>query len=216
MRCVLAAIAIAASLLTSDATVAHQHQADEMPPFACLLTMAAGTPPPSVMELALSVDGIACGRGSTSEAVTIVAPSQVASCTQIPHSVRISARKAVAGLEAQELLQRCSPVVSATRSGEVIALSRRTTATHEYGDIANEITAYAGWSAVPARYFISGAVGDIAVFCFETDGYGDVPGYLEQAGLKDLDQFQIVRGTGTCRDVVQAKLNVDLPWRDGT
>lgn len=167
------------------------------------------------MEFALSLDGLACGRNSTSEAVTIIAPSQTAGCTEVPGDIPASARKSMTGLEAQELFRRCSPVASGTRSGQVIALAKRIATDHDYGDIAHQLTTYAGWSAVPARYFISGAVGDIAVFCFESAGDADIPAYLEQAGLKDLDQFQILRGTGTCRDVVRMKLNIDIAWRDG-
>ena len=215
MRGVLAALAIASSLMISDGTSAHPGQADETPPFACVFTMAAGTPPSSIMELALSLDGVACGRNSTSEAVTIVAPSQVDGCTDVGRDIPASARKSMTGLEAQQLFQRCSPVASGTRNGQVIALVKRTT-DREFGEIGNELTAYAGWSAVPARYFISGGVGDLSVFCFETDGGADVLAYLEQAGFKGLEEFEVVRGTGTCREVVQAKLNVDLPWRDGT
>ncbi|MEY4555299.1 MAG: hypothetical protein RL093_418 [Pseudomonadota bacterium] len=97
----------------------------------------------------------------------------------------------------------------------MVALVKRTTAL-EFGEIGNELMVYAGWSAVPARYFISGGVGGLSVFCFESDGDTNILAYLEQAGFKDLAQFEILRGAGTCRDVVQAKISLDLPWRDGT
>lgn len=213
MKRIIAAVVIVSGLGVS-ATSDAQHGQDELPPFACAFTMPAQTAPASIMEAALSLDGLACGRNSTSEAVTVVAPSQTGDCTAVRRDLRTLTRKPMTGLEAQQLTRRCWPHATGTRSGEVVALAKQTTSPYEYGEIANELSAYAGWSAVPARYFISGAVDGLAVFCFESDGEADILAYLEQAGFEGLKQLQTVRGTGTCREVVQAKLGIDISWRE--